>query len=103
MAGTKRQTKQKIQEPILGSLKLDSMLPSSVAKGRQFADYGLVRGFHCVARDGAVQAGSDGGGGGSISASALMWPPFSQLSCTVGFWASSGTGLRWMTSTGHKH
>ena len=59
MAGTKRQTKQKIQEPILGSLKLDSMLPSSLAKGRQVADYGLVRGFHCVARDGAVQAGSD--------------------------------------------
>lgn len=114
MAGTKRQTKQKIQEPILGSLKLDSMLPSSVAKGdcqrnlylkrkAVLLIMGQFRGFHCVARDGAVQAGSDGGGGGSISVSTLMWPPFPQLSCTVGFWATLGTGLRWMTSIGYKH
>lgn len=71
------------RSPILASLKVDSMLPSSVDKEIASAIYlkrkavfrimGQLGGVSlCVARVGAVQAGSAAGGGGGISASALM-------------------------------
>lgn len=55
-----------------------------------------------MARDGGVQAESDGGGGGGISASALIWPPFPGLCCKVGFWAGPGAGLPWVMPIGER-